>query len=489
MIRKFISLEWKQKMRSPNLAQNVGVSIFLGFVAFIYAINFIILSVQLYDLLKEYFPEIDPLVSANRFMLYWLFFDLTIRYFFQKLPGLTIRPLLTLNIKKPKIIHYILGKSFFSFLNLIAAFASIPFALTLLYKGYETSQVISWLLFLGLATMMINCLHIIITSKDGQGKEYVGLAIIGFFSLAICLEYFKVFSLGALFGQGVDYLIANPYFLLLPLIALVGIYRIAYKTLKAHLYLDAVLQVKHSKRKTTSLSWVEKIGYLAPLIKVDLRMLWRSKRAKSIFFTTFIFLLYGLLFYRSNSGLGRGGFIAMFMTAGFIYSFGMYIPAWDGSYYRFLMSRDIKMEDYLKSKYILMVAVTSVAFILTIPYVYFGWNILLMQVAGFFYNIGIGTFIMLYYGSFRRRAMDLNSGSSFNFQGTMGRDYFIIFPLILIPLLLFSLIKYFLGFYVAIGVFIFLGVVGLLFRDKIIERLAKRYKNVKHKMLVGFSQK
>ncbi len=491
MIRKLLTLEWQQFWRSPNLSQNVGIALLLGFLAFMYSLIFIVWSFGLYAQLQALFPQTDPLVAANGFVLYWLFFDLTIRHFFQKISNLEIGSFLVLNIRKSKLIHYVLRRSFFSFLNLIAAFASIPFAIVLLNKGYETSQVLAWLGFLVLATMTVNYLHILITSKEGVGKEYVGVGFTVFFALVAGLDYFKIFSLGQLFGQGIDALTQNPYLLCIPLLLLVVCYWLAFRALKEQFYLDAILQVKHKNRKTSSLSWVERFGGLAPLLKKDLRMIWRSKRIKGLLLSAVLVLFYGLIFYKTDKEPMDtfAIFVGIFMTGVFIYNFGMYVPAWDGVYFRFLLTQDISLKSYLKSKYILLVTGGSLAFLLTIPYVYFGWEILLVHFAGFMYNIGIGTILILFYGSYGRKAMDLNSRSSFNFQGMSGTDMFITLPLLLAPIIIFGTLQFFFGLYVAVGSFVFLGIIGLLFRERCLGMIIKRYERNKYKMLVGFTQK
>lgn len=489
MIRKFISLEWKQFMRSPNLAENTGISIVLIFFALVYAAWFIALSFGLYSFLKEYFPDLDPFSAANRFVLYWLSFDLAVRYFFQKLPNLGIASLLVLNIRKSRIIHYVLGRSFFSFLNLIAAFASIPFALTLLAKGYESIQIVTWLIFLLLITMTVNCLHVILTSKEGVGKEYVAVAFFSVLSLISALDYFQVFSLGTILGGGIDFLSSHPYWLSIPACVFAVIYFLAYKTLRTHFYLDAVLQVKHKNRKTKNLSWMEQFGSLAPLLKMDLRMIWRNKRTKGLLLSAVFVLLYGLIFYQKDKDPNTFSmFIGLFMTGLFIYNFGMYIPGWDGSYYRFLMSRNIEMRTYLRSKYWLLVSSGIIAFVFTIPYLYFGWEVVLIHFTGFIYNIGIVTLFMLYYGSNKKKAMDLNSSATFNYQGVSGRDMLIMLPVFVVPMIVFGILKYISGLYVAVAFFCFIGILGLVLREKILTKIAKRYQRNKYRMLTGFSQ-
>ena len=69
------------------------------------------LGLALYPLLKKIFPEKDPFIIVNDFIFYWIMVDLLIRFFFQKLPVMSVKPLLTLPIKRGKIVNFVLGKS------------------------------------------------------------------------------------------------------------------------------------------------------------------------------------------------------------------------------------------------------------------------------------------------------------------------------------------------------------------------------------------
>ena len=100
-------------------------------------------------------------------------------------------------------------------------------------------------------------------------------------------------------------------------------------------------------------------------------------------------------------------FVGIFVTGIFIINFGQFIPAWDSGYYKLLMSQNIKYKEYLNSKYSLMLMSAVIMFILSIPYVYFGWEILVIHFAVMIYNIGINTYILLYAGSFNRKKIDL----------------------------------------------------------------------------------
>ena len=139
-------------------------------------------------------------------------------------------------------------------------------------------------------------------------------------------------------------------------------------------------------------------------------------------------------------------FVGVFVTGIFLINFGQFIPAWDSGYYKLLMSQNIAYKDYLKSKYTLMSLSVALLFLLSIPYVYFGWKILVAHFAAAIYNIGINTHVMLYGGSFNRKKIDLDQKAAFNYQGTGAVQWIIGIPLMLIPLVIFGLANWLINF-------------------------------------------
>ena len=102
MISNFINLEWKQFFRSTYWQKSVALNLLLAFFAIFLIGMFLIMGIALYPILKEEFPESDPFITVNNILFYWILVDLIIRFFFQKLPVMSVKPLLTLPIKKSK---------------------------------------------------------------------------------------------------------------------------------------------------------------------------------------------------------------------------------------------------------------------------------------------------------------------------------------------------------------------------------------------------
>ena len=127
MIKHFINLEWKSLFRSASFGKSVALKIFMAFLALYFIVSFLALGLVLFPILKEQFPDQDPFVIVNGFIFYWILADLLMRFFLQKLPVMSIKPLLTLPIKKGKMVHYVLGKSALSFFNFFTSFCNCPF--------------------------------------------------------------------------------------------------------------------------------------------------------------------------------------------------------------------------------------------------------------------------------------------------------------------------------------------------------------------------
>ena len=127
-------------------------------------------------------------------------------------------------------------------------------------------------------------------------------------------------------------------------------------------------------------------------------------------------------------------------------------------------------------------------FVLSIPYVYFGWEVLLIHFAAMIYNIGINTHVLLFAGSFNRKRIDLTQRAAFNYQGTGAVQWLVGIPLLLIPVGLFYLPYKLLNFESAITILIVIGIAGILFHEKLMKFITKKYIDSKYKMISAFDQ-
>lgn len=486
MISHFLKLEWKQYFRSAHWQKGIAIKVIMVFFALYFIVSFLAVGVGGYYLLKKEFPDQDPLQMVNAYLLYAFLGDLVVRYLMQKLPVMNIKPFLILPIKKSKLVHYVLGKSSFSAFNIFGLFFYVPFSIVLINEGYTTSGVLGWLFFIILLTQANNFLNFLINKNN---KAFAIIASL--LALCIGLQKFDVFDITVYGGQLFDAIYASPIYALLGFLLVVVLYNLNYKQLRNQVYLDEAVSQKVVEAKSADLSFANRLGDVAPFIKNDMRLIWRNKRTKTVFLMSFLFLFYGLIFFTQETYQKMPTmlmFASLFVTGGFTFNYGQFIPAWDSAHYKMLMSQGFRYRKFLESKWILMVVMTSILYFLSIPYLYFGLDIFLMITCGAIFNIGFNSLFLLFAGSFNRKRIDLNRSGFGNTQGTSATQFIVIIPLMLFPMLVFWLLNKFVGGnsgYIAVAA---IGVLCLLLKNYAMNFIEKKYIKDKYVMINAFGK-
>ena len=200
------------------------------------------------------------------------------------------------------------------------------------------------------------------------------------------------------------------------------------------------------------------------------------------------FMLYGLIFY-TNPHYGNEGFkvfVGMFMTGIFIINYGQFMYGWQAAQWDGMLVGNISFSDILKGKYLLFTLVSTFYFLLTTPYVYFGWRTLLIHFVMYLWNIGINTTIVLYFANRNYKRVDLTKAAAFNWQGLSGNQWILSLPLIITPFIIYlplSLLRH-----KDIGLAL-LAITGLIFvftRGFWIKKLEADFYKQRYKIAEGF---
>jgi hypothetical protein len=206
---------------------------------------------------------------------------------------------------------------------------------------------------------------------------------------------------------------------------------------------------------------------------------------------SFLFGFYGIIFFSQDIYLDMPAvlmFAALFTTGGFAINFGQFIPAWDSTYYKLLMTQRSSYKDYLNSKYILMICATAIMLVLTTPYYFMGWEIYGLVIVGAIYNMGINSLVLLFAGAYIKKPIDLDGPAMGNMQGSSANQFIIIIPLLGIPAGLVYLVNYLSDFNTAIAVIGGLGVSGLLLKQYAFRYLNQLYSKRKYQTIQAFNQ-
>jgi Family of unknown function (DUF5687) len=485
MFKHFIRLEWKSFLRSASFGTSLAIKILMGFFAAYFIVMFLLLGFAIFPILKE--NGFEPLQTVNKFLIYYFVADLVMRFFLQKMPVMNIRPLLTLPIKRNTIVHFTLGKTALSFFNILHAFFFIPFSIVLIMKGFSIVNVLLWHLSIALLIFCNNYINVLINNKDSFFYPIVTV-VVGL-GLAQYFNFFDVTNYTSVFFDG---LFHKYYFILIPILVLLALYYFAFTYFKSNLNLDEGLAKKSEIAKTENFTWLNQFGVLGTFLKNDIKLLKRNKRSRTTLIMSCVFIFYGLLFFNNpTQAKVMGIFAGIFVSGGFLFTFGQFVPSWDSSYYQLMMSQNIKYKEYLSSKWWLMVIATLISTLLASFYLFYGWHVYLLVVVGAIYNIGVNSHLVLLGGAFVKTPIDLtqSKGAFGDKQAFNVKTMLLAIPKLLVPVLLYGLGSLLYSENVGLLFVAIAGILGFAFKDKMFTQIEKIYRTEKYATIAAYKQK
>lgn len=485
MIKKFIYLEWKAFIRSASFGKNLTMKIIIGFLMIYFSLIFIAMGVGAFYMLKE--MNLEPLATLNKFLIYYFLGDLVIRLLLQSIPVLNIKPLLALPLKKTTIVHFSLGKTILSFFNWIHALFFIPFTVVLILNGYDVVQIIFWHLGVMSIIYINNFLNIILSNIDRLFALFLLLIVV-----LGGAQYYQLFDITQFTTPFFQSFYEIDGLFLIPILVLFALHYFTFKYFEKNLYLDAGLSVKHDVASTENLSWLNQFGTLGTFLKNDIRLIKRNKRSKTTIVMSVIFLFYGMIFFgNTHQPAAMQIFAGIFVSGGFLFVFGQFVPSWDSSYYQLMMTQNIPYRGYITAKWWLIVIATFISTILASFYLFYGWEVYLTIVVGAIYNIGVNSHLVLLGGAFTKTPIDLSSaGGAFGDKKAFNINSMLLsLPKIFLPLLLYWLGLRFADKTVALSLVAGAGILGFIFKEKVFSLIEKRYKKEKYSTISAYKQK
>jgi|TARA_A200000159_G_scaffold164106_1_gene192499 hypothetical protein len=482
-----LSLSRKKFFRAPQWEFKLAIRILLGFVVLYFFLAFLFLGIGGYYLLKKQNPETDPIFLINSFLGIYFAVDLLIRYFFQAIPVTEVKPLLLLPITKRVIIHGVLVRSLGSIFNAVPLVILFPFCIV---HSVENGMIYSvWIWFLSIICLSLsnNYLTFLINKSNKIAAVFLGVFAIGYI-----VDYFFNFSISHYFGQGLEFIYTKPYWAVIPVIVLFTAILLADNFLRKQLFLDKGLSKKKERIIGSNLDFFDRWERMGVFLKNDLRLIIRNIRARQVVLMGVLFLFYGLFFFTQDQYSEMPSmliFAGLFITGGFMITFGQYVPAWDSEYYSFLMCQNLSYRRYLKSKLYLMMFSVVVSSISSLPYLYFGSKVMLIIWASGIFNFGFGSMITLYSGAFNTNPVKLNIKAK-AFENTQNFSFIqllFILPKLILPLLVFYIPYVFFGFYAGLLGLVFIGLSGVIFQKQLLNVIVKTYQKKKYQTIASFN--
>ncbi|MCE7994948.1 MAG: hypothetical protein HEP71_23425 [Roseivirga sp.] len=493
MIKDFLSHGFLQVRRSPVWAKSLITNLMLGLFGLMMVIYMLLLGVFLHKVADglegEFFPGSGRIEIITRFLVYYFGFEFIIRFFLQNTPVLFIQPYLHLPLKKGKIIHFMLRKSMVSVFNLLSLLLLIPFGLIVVYPEMGIGAFFGWTAAVFGLSLFNHFLGIYFKKKLNDQPNLMLILISVMLGVTI-VEYFNIFEFSAVSVWIFAQFLEVPALSLIPVVLAIGFYQLNFLYLKNNTYPDEISSRKASRSKFSGdFAFLRRFGKIGEMVALELKMILRHKRPRMTLVFSGILLLYGLFFYTQDDFTEMSFifiFAGIFVTGAFFINHGQFLLSWQSGDFDFLLTRNVSFRQYLESKYWLFVAVSCIAFVLSIGYVYFGWKIVAINFAACLFNIGINIPIVMRLSMFNPKKIDLNRGAAFNYEGMGAAQWLIGIPVLLLPYVLylpFTLAGYENYGIMAVGVG---GIIGFAFHKYVLGLLTEAFIKRRHKIAAGF---
>ena len=421
-------------------------------------------------------------------MLAYFAIDLIIRQLMQKLPTVSFKPLLLQNIRRKTIVNYLLTRSVLNFFNVLPFFLLVPVTIKLVAETHSGMATAAWFLSLLILIFSNHFLAIYLKWRFNEA-EYGFFILLAALAGLFAVNHFGIVDLSGAMGKLLDLILLYPAISIALLLLPVLFYFLNIRFLLSRMFIN-MLSGKQKEEKIRDYSWLDHLGENGRFIALELKLIWRNKRPRSVAMMTVIMLAYGLLIYRTHPGQEVPGFAfilgGIIMVGMFSISYGQFFPAWHSNYFSMLMCQRLTMKQFLRSFYMLVSVISVICYILTLPYAFLFPKIVYTHLAMLLYNLGVNIPIMFWVGMYSKKRLDLSQSSVMNYQGVNASQWLGALPLMLGPISLFYLFKLVFGDtggFAALGT---IGFIGILFHSVIIDFFSKQYRKQKHQLIKNY---
>jgi hypothetical protein len=479
----------KKFVRSVSFSKDTTTMVFTGILGLVMMAYTVALGFGLELIIVKGLKQNDSVTFLNGLLFYYLGFEFVMRYMMQNLPVLDIQPYLHLPVKRSKLVHYLLGRSFLHLMNFIPLFLFTPFAFMAVASAHSAGVACVWILTLWFCSLSLHLL-VVLFKKKLDDNIWGLVTLISFFSFFAAADYFQWFKLSTVSALTFGLIFQYPFLVFIPLLLVIILYQINFRFFLSAIYPEEITTSKaNSFAKTGDWTFLRNFGMIGELMNVEVKLILRNKRPKNILYLSGLLLFYGLIFYGKEQYTSQSGFllfVGIFVTGIFMINYGQLLFSWQGSHQDFTLTRPVSMRQYVESKYWLLSLVTLACFVLTIPYVYFGWNFLLMHLATALFNIGINVFVILNLAMWDPKKVDMKKGVTFNYEGVGAAQWIMAFPILAGPYVFY--LPFSIAGYPGLGIAAvgFAGVLGIALREQLLALTTKRLLARKYSMAQGF---
>ncbi|MCX2743453.1 DUF5687 family protein [Mangrovivirga sp. M17] len=475
-----------EAFRSKILSKNLAIMLVMAFLFIYFSSVFISLGFFLGDILRGIYPDNPILTSFFTVIVYYYLAEILLRYFLMDIPAVKFQRYILHPFKRKSLVNSVLLSSVFDAFYLFPLMIFTPF----IYQ-YDLDN--KWMIWVTLLIMSTgNHFFALYLKKKGGSSPFIGIILLLITAAIIYLDSIKIIPITPNIAEYLTRATEEPLLYLVTLCYPVLAYLVSFLWMYNHAYLDEIsIKKSNNDRLTTNLSFGKKYGKIGQLMELETRLILRNKRTKQPLFISFVFLLYGLIFYTNDTYSEQQWilvFAAIFVTSMFAMQHLQFTWSLESSYFDHLITNPISFSEYMEAKFRLIAAYCGGLTLLSLGYAFLDPALAYHHI--FAYIFAMGTLVPMYFffSTFNSKRIDLGKGASFNFQGQSGHHYLAIIPVLAGPCILFwliSLVSSELIAWISLGM---IGVIGISLRKLFFKAIGKRLEKRKYIMSTGFKE-
>ncbi|MDF1694531.1 MAG: DUF5687 family protein [Saprospiraceae bacterium] len=489
MFGKITQLSIKSFLRSPAFSQNLSTTLMMVFVGLYFGLSMVVLGAAAPFAVEKLAPDVNPSAVIGKYFMYTILYFTLTRLIFQNFGFKELKQYILQPIKKTKIYHYVLTKTAFHWINWITLLGIIAYLTSAhLNPEYNVKVLNHAFVMIGLL-FTSNYLAFIIDKQLSLNKLVTGGLIAGLLIINF-LDVQGYLPLGVFFENSFVFLTSNIGFALIPVLTMVACYYFSFTILSKIVYLEDSASDNSITEVNIHSGLFSKFGRAGEMMEMELKLIVRNKRSKNMMYVIFLIFLYPLMSeIESYQGMGWYMFIAIFTTGGFALTYGQLLLSWNSGHFDLLLTKMESIKEIFRAKYYLQCMIIIAQTMLLILYGFYKTEYFLLMPAMMFYNLGFVLFLYMLLASYNSKKVDSNKGDAMNYEGFSVALFLIIIPIMIVPIVLYHGCKY-MG-YPDLGIYItaFIGLIGFIFHDKLIDISVALFKKNRYKIGTAFRSK
>ncbi len=298
MLRKLILHQWKSYTRSPERGENIFSFIVMGFLFLILAFYAITAGYYLPTVLEKLSNGENSIHLFNSGLIYFIAFSFLFRIFLQGFPSQAVKYYRALPVKRKTLITALLLKTITNYINIVFILFLVSFTIKAVIPHYTFLSSMAWM-FSIIAIELCNSFLTFLLKKKIFSKPTLLLPIIIILIIAIVLEFLSSASTARVVSHLFNSFLNIPAFSVLPLLVLAYMYLLTFRWIDKNYYPEDLSATKREKVKSYSrYSFLENYGEVGSYIALELKMIFRNKRPRALFYYSLIFFINPLFIYK-----------------------------------------------------------------------------------------------------------------------------------------------------------------------------------------------